>query len=222
VRCDASLAGWQASGASAIHAVYKNPKYAVMIWSGGPNTIISPTIHSSNILGAVYVFSALIAPAVYANWYEGTTWSDQLRIDIVNANTGALIKRMDIYSGAYDSPYWDFKSTSFSYTGDGTGDIKIKITAAAASTGRFAGAISDVQLRSVNYSQFNCSLYHFVSHKLLWCGMLCFYYGIARVVPTLLQFPVPCRRVVPVWCHRMCQLHFPATTLHPYPAMGHQ
>ena len=147
VRTEASLAGWQASGNGAIHAVYKNPKYAVMIWSGGPNTIISSTIPNSNELGVVYDFSALIGPAVYSNYYEGTIGSDQLRIDIITASSGALIKRADIYSGAYDSPYWGFTSTSFSYTGDGTGNIKIKITAAAANTGRFAGCISDVQLR---------------------------------------------------------------------------
>ena len=145
--CGASLPRWEAYGDSVIYWVYKNPKYAVMIWSGGPNTIISPTILSSNILGAVYVFDALIGPAVYANWDEGTIGSDQLRIEITTAISGALIKRVDLYSGAYDSPSWDFHRASFSYIGDGTGDITIKITAAAASTGRFAGAITDVQLR---------------------------------------------------------------------------
>jgi hypothetical protein len=158
-----SLAGWSASGGGAVHIVDSanlwsadgpvNPRnFAAMIWQGNPNilTLDSP-IAGANDLDTVYVIDFLAAPAVYEHPPQATGPEDGLLIEVLRADDSEVLHFFEHFPGEFVGNQGDLGLTpgSFTYTGDGSGDIVLRIGPTSLGVPYFGGAIDDLKL-SIN------------------------------------------------------------------------
>ena len=153
-----SLAGWNKAGAGTVHIVDSanlwsaggpiNPRnFAVMIWQ---DNIITQAagIAGSNDLGTGYVVDFLAAPAVYELPSQATGASEGILIEVLRSSDDTVLHSFVHQPGAFAGNPGDLGLSlgSFTYTGDGSGDIKFRIAPSALGSGRFGGAIDDLQL----------------------------------------------------------------------------
>ncbi len=161
-----SLPGWAKVGSGAVHAIDHantgagvggatgNPSnYAPMMWASAANIItMSSSIAGSNSLGESYEVSFLASPTVYQQDGQKTGATDGLLIEVLRADNSVLAS-LDHLPGAWDdtSSAFDLQSASFSFVGDGSGDIKFRIgpNAAAVANSHFGGAIDNLSLSTV-------------------------------------------------------------------------
>ena len=104
---------------------------------------------TANELGAQYELNFKAGPSVWAAAFQRTTAADGLQIDLLRVNGSVLAgfrHNPGPWSGTRDSQ--NLKSARFSYTGDGSGGIRIRITSASHGSGRFGGAIDDLAVTS--------------------------------------------------------------------------
>jgi len=153
-----NLAGWSKSGAGTVHIVDSanlwnpggpsNPRnFAVMIWQD--NVITQQTgIVGSNESGTSYLIDFLAAPAVYEAPSQQTSSTDGIRIEVLRASDNTVLHNFVHQPGAFVGNPGDLGLTlgSYTYTGDGSGDIKFRIGPSAFNSGRFGGAIDNLQL----------------------------------------------------------------------------
>ncbi len=153
-----SLTGWSKSGAGTVHIVDSanlwsaggpsNPRnFAVMLWQDNVITQAAG-IAGSNDSGTGYIIDFLAAPAVYEAPSQQTGASDGIRIEVLRASDNTVLHNFVHQPGAFVSNPGDLGLSlgSFTYTGDGSGDIKFRIGPSAFNVGRFGGAIDDLQL----------------------------------------------------------------------------
>ena len=155
-----TLAGWSNAGAGTIHAVdthniwtggvvSTNPaNWAVMIWQDNVITQTAGT-PGSNDSGVAYSIDFLAAGAVYENLAgqvnDGTT--DGLRIEVLRASDDAVLHTFDhITAPPVGLGDLGLLPVNFTYTGDGSGDIKFRVGPMNAGQGRFQGTIDNLQL----------------------------------------------------------------------------
>ena len=155
-----NLAGWSKAGAGTIHAVDTantwpgptgNPRnWGVMIWQ---DNVITQTsgIAGSNDNGTEYQIDFLGAGAVYENAGQvnnGTT--DNLQIEVLRASDNTVLHTFNqIVAQPIGVGNLGLTAYDFSYTGDGSGDIKFRIGPGNAGQGRFQGTIDDLELSIV-------------------------------------------------------------------------
>ena len=142
-----SLPGWSKSGAGTIHAVQRSVgNWAPMFYSGSDasqvNVLTLSTGIAANTAGVTYTVSFEDAPATYSEGSQATTAGDKLRIRVLNPSNG-LVASYDVEPGAWSNPP-TWKSDSFTYVGDGSGDVRFELAAADPGTGRFSGAIDNL------------------------------------------------------------------------------
>ena len=104
---------------------------------------------AANEKGTRYELSFKAGPSVWAAAFQRTTAADGLQIDLLRGDGSVLTgfrHNPGPWSGTRDSQY--LKSARFSYTGDGSGGIRIRITTASPGSGRFGGAIDDLAIAS--------------------------------------------------------------------------
>lgn len=89
------------------------------------------------------------APSSWADASQQTTAADGLQIDILRPD-GNLLAGFRHDPGPWMSTRdaQTLKPGTFSYEGDGSGDIRIRITSANPGSGRFGGAVDDVTINS--------------------------------------------------------------------------
>ncbi len=150
-----SLPGWGNSGDGTVHAVdhanvfangINNPRdFAVMFWH---NNVItqSSAAAGSNIVGAAYEVSFSASPAVYQAPSQQTT-TDGLLIDVLRGDNSVLATHTYL-PGAWAGTI-NLAAAGFSYTGDGTGDVRLRVGPSAFNSGRFGGAIDNLSLSQV-------------------------------------------------------------------------
>jgi hypothetical protein len=154
-----TLAGWSNAGAGTIHAVDTNntwtggvvttnpANWAVMIWQ---DNIITQTAGTpgSNDSGVGYSIDFLAAGAVYqqeAQVNDGTI--DGIQIEVLRASDDAVLHTfVQIVPQPIGVGNLGLAPYSFTYTGDGSGDIKFRIGPSNPGQGRFQGTIDNLQL----------------------------------------------------------------------------
>ena len=147
-----NLAGWDEAGNGTvcivdISNVYgsatNTPNYAIMFWVD--NVITQTTaVSNSNVTGSQYTVNYKAGPAVYQIPHEATqaTASDGIVFEILRANNTVLATSTYL-PGAW-AGYPTLTPSSFTYTGDGSGDVRVRIKTVSSSTGRFGGCVDDV------------------------------------------------------------------------------
>ncbi|MFM8981547.1 MAG: hypothetical protein ACKOLA_01335, partial [Spartobacteria bacterium] len=147
------IAGWSASGAGAVHAVDRSMRtsetaltpsdWAIMIFKD--NVITSSEI-SANASGKNYEVSFEAGPAVYGDPAQATKDGDALLIEVLRKD-GSVLKKLEHAPGAWSGKS-EFANTQFSYQGDGSGDIRLRIQASGNKTDdRFIGAIDNLAVK---------------------------------------------------------------------------
>jgi hypothetical protein len=148
-----SVTGWTKTGASTMHAVDRAnraaqsnpPNWAVMIWQD--NVITSGAI-AANASGQVYRIDFDASAAVYAatNPQQATQAGDALLIQVLRGD-GRVLASHKHSPGAWTGTM-AFAPARFKYTGDGSGDVRLRIKPAGPQTsGRFPGAIDNIIVR---------------------------------------------------------------------------
>jgi len=154
VEYNGNLAGWSKSGGNALHGVdhanqagtLANPRdYSVMVWED--TLTLANAITGSNIAGTTYTVGFDASAAVYQAASQQTAAGDKLLIQILRANNSVLAS-YEYAPGAWTGTI-AFSSAGFSYTGDGSGDVRVRIGPAVANDGRFNGAIDNFSISAV-------------------------------------------------------------------------
>jgi hypothetical protein len=148
-----TVAGWTKAGEHSVHAVDRanragrsNPQnWAVMIFQ---DNVITSGAFAANTSGQVYRIDFEASPAVYAasNSEQATQAGDELLIEILRGDDRVLASHRHS-PGAWTGTL-AFAAGSFQYTGDGSGDVRLRIKPAGPQTsGRFHGAIDNIIVR---------------------------------------------------------------------------
>jgi hypothetical protein len=149
-----NIDGWSESGAGTAHVAFgqaseptTNPQdFAVMIFADNVITLNTP-IADSNASGQPYQVSFDASPAVYQAGSQVTTAADALLIEVLRADDSVLSSHTVMpgdWAGAID-----FAPAKFTYVGDGSGDIRLRVGSADSLSGRFAGAIDNLNVAVV-------------------------------------------------------------------------
>ncbi|MCF7730781.1 MAG: lamin tail domain-containing protein [Akkermansiaceae bacterium] len=148
-----ALPGWGKAGGGTVHAVdtanvhlngIVNPQdFAVMIWQDNVITQ-SAAIPGSNDAGVTYEVSFDASPAVYQVGSQQTSAADGLRIEVLDPASKVLATHTH-NPGAWAGDVV-FVGDSFQYTGDGSGDVRLRIGPSAFNSGRFGGAIDHLEV----------------------------------------------------------------------------
>ena len=156
IRYNASLTGWTHSGFHAIHALQiSQDNWAMMIYSGfnttgSSNLLTQTTGFAANELGTQYYVSYNIGPTVYVVSNQKTRADDKLRISVINSMNQA-VGFTDVAPGAWDesSPNPQaFKQAYFSYTGNGTGLVRLQFGATNPGSDVFVGAVDNISFEA--------------------------------------------------------------------------
>lgn len=105
---------------------------------------LNSSISGSNTSGQIYAITFDLSAAVYQAPSQATSAFDQVRVDVLRSNNSVLAS-FDAAPGAWTGNM-DFTTESFTYTGDGTGDIRLRLGPSVAGSGRFNGAFDNVVL----------------------------------------------------------------------------
>jgi hypothetical protein len=143
-----SVIGWTKEGEHSVHALDRanragqsNPQnWAVMIFQ---DNVITSGAFAANASGQVYRIDFEASPAVYENPQQATQAGDELLIEVLRGHDWVLASHKHS-PGAWTGTL-RFAAGSFRYTGDGSGDIRLRIKPAGSQTsGRFHGAIDNI------------------------------------------------------------------------------
>ena len=146
-----SVTGWTKAGENSMHAVDRanragqsNPQnWAVMIFQD--NVLTSGAI-AANASRQVYRVEFEASAAVYVNPQQATQAGDALLIEVLRGDDRVLASHRHS-PGAWTGTM-AFAAGSFQYTGDGSGDVRLRIKPAGPQTsGRFHGAIDNIIVR---------------------------------------------------------------------------
>jgi PEP-CTERM motif len=145
-----NVSGWTGSGGNVAHVVDLDngvsQDFAVMIWQD--NAIkLNNSISMSNITGVNYLVNFLASAAVYQYGPQATAASDGLLIEVLRSNNSQLTSF--VYAPGAWTGNMNFSNGQFQYTGDGTGDITLRIRSNVANSGHFAGAIDNLTINTV-------------------------------------------------------------------------
>jgi hypothetical protein len=147
------VTGWTTTGENAMHAVDRAnragqsnpPNWAVMVWQ---DNVITSSAIAANATGQVYRVNFEASPAVYAasNSEQATEAGDALLIEVLRSDNRVLASH-NCSPGAWTGAM-AFAADGFQYTGDGSGDVRLRIKPAGPQTsGRFHGAIDNIIVR---------------------------------------------------------------------------
>lgn len=154
-----SLSGWSPAGTNAFHAVnLGSGNYALQIYDGpfffpglANLAIQSSGMVGSNILGTQYQVSFNIAPTTWNSGVEATTVSDFMEFELLDPGNN-VVAYYSSAPGAWSgtaSAQSAFISDAFTYTGTGSGDLRLRISAGNNGFGRFSGAIDNLVVATV-------------------------------------------------------------------------
>lgn len=146
-----TLAGWTSEGTNAVHDVDlvagSAKDIAASFYSN--NVITMSTGVAANTAGASYTVSLEVGPSVWAAAYQASTSADGLIIYVLRPDNSVL------YSSTQKSGAWNGTSAaqtltprSFSYVGDGTGLVRLRIGTIFPNADRFGGAIDNIEIES--------------------------------------------------------------------------
>ena len=155
VACDGKVPGWTGSGGGVMHAVDRSFKggevtpsdWAVMIFE---DNVITSKAFGANVAGTAYRVSFELSAAVYAATHpeQATKAGDTLRIEVLRKD-GTVLNFNELAPGPWKGTC-EFVTAHFDYTGDGSGDVRLRIgPAGAGKSGRFHGSIDNVTVKEM-------------------------------------------------------------------------
>lgn len=125
------------------------PDFALMFFAGGGNGSNEITqqqaIPGSNNVGVTYQVQFTAGPAVYGEPSQANTGAEGLLFQVLRANSTVLASHVHYPSAWAGAPTQT--PGNFQYVGDGTGPIRLRIRAAVADSGHFAGSVGHVSVR---------------------------------------------------------------------------
>jgi hypothetical protein len=144
-----SVPGWTGAGFHAVHAVeVGSGDWAVMLFYDNSITLDSGV--AANGAGQNYVVSFNYGAANYNNESQGTGVSDGLTVELLRDDDSVLAEQTYM-PGAWGPGNYDLEAGlqgALSYTGDGTGDLRIEILDSKPSDPVFGGSIDNITLSS--------------------------------------------------------------------------
>lgn len=134
-----TLPRWAGAGGNALHGVQVGPNRAISFPDTNVITMLTPV--AANTLGETYEVRFNGGPGVWAGCVQASSSGDHLVIELLRDNDTVLASYL------YAPPNWagvqTFAPTSFSYTGDGSGTLRLRVRDAE-TNGRFGGALDDI------------------------------------------------------------------------------
>jgi|GEM_PF-4748145 len=142
------LPGWTKLGDDMpVHFVEQYPgNWALMIVANRAeqNIFTQQTSIAANARGHVYTVSFDLGPAVYAGLSQATAGDDQIVIELLRPD-GSTLNKQVVTSGKWTGSH-HVKNHTFQYEGDGSGNVRFRISPAYTAGVRFYGAIDDLQI----------------------------------------------------------------------------
>lgn len=149
-----TITGWSNSGIHTAHAVdLGSGDYALQLFNGfssNANILTQSTGIAANDFGTEYLVSFDAAPTVWSNPSEATAAGDAVLIELLRTDNSVLTsftQAPGIWSGTASAQN-SFNSYSFSYTGDGSGSVRLRLSGSPADDSRFGGAIDNLAISS--------------------------------------------------------------------------
>ncbi len=152
-----TITGWSNSGIHSAHAVDRGGgDYALQLFNGvgviAPvNILTQSTGIAANDLGTEYLVSFDAAPTVWSNPSEASAAGDAVLIELLRTDNSVLTSSTQapgIWSGTASAQN-SFNPYSFSYTGDGSGSVRLRLSGSPANDSRFGGAIDNLAVSSI-------------------------------------------------------------------------
>jgi hypothetical protein len=146
-----NLSDWSSEGTNAVHDVDLEAGSAKDIAATfySNNVITMSSGVAANTAGASYTVSLDVGPSVWSTASQASTSADGLVIYVLRPDNSVL------YSSTQKSGAWNgtasaqtLTSRSFSYVGDGTGLVRLRIGTIHRNADRFGGAIDNIQIES--------------------------------------------------------------------------
>jgi len=143
----ATLSRWDVRGFNALHAVQRSDStWAVQVFASpkGHNTLTLRTGLAANAEGQTYAVRFQAGPTVYGDPKKATRKDDRFAIELLRPD-GSVFKRHEVTPGVWTGKE-AFKQHTFSYRGDGSGSLRLRIAPVPTGAARFTGAISHLEL----------------------------------------------------------------------------
>ena len=143
-----TLTGWTSAGTHAIHDVDRilGAEIDIAVSFYNNNEITLSTGFAANASGVAYTMTFEVGPSVWSGSGQASNSTDGLVVSLLRAN-GSTVASTSQLAGAWNgtSTAQDaMTSRTFVYTGDGTGDVRIKVANINPSADRFGGAIDNI------------------------------------------------------------------------------
>jgi hypothetical protein len=144
-----TASGWTAEGTNAVHDVDRilgsGKDIAVSFYNN--NVLTMSTGVAANSAGSSYTVTFDVGPSVWENLGQASIAGDGLVVYVLRADGSVL------YSNTQKSGAWDgtlnaqaMTSREFSYVGDGTGPVRLRISNIFRYADRFGGAIDNIRI----------------------------------------------------------------------------
>ena len=143
----ANLPGWTKTGLNSIHAVQQTSgNWALQLVgaAGRDNVLTLDTSFAANVKGKTYVVSFDAGPSVWAGRQQATRAGHQFSIELLRKDNTVLAKH-NVSPEAWSGKQV-FSTRTFTYQGDGTGDLKFRLSPVASKDTCFHGAIDNLQV----------------------------------------------------------------------------
>ena len=151
------LPGWTRSGWAACHVVeISSGNEAIMLWGRngeGENALNMVTLNTgiaANASGTTYKVAFDAGPGVYRDGNQSTETGDKFVIELLNSLDSVVATKTvspDAWAGSET-----LKAYSFTYAGDGTGDVRVRIRALPSvdtTAWNFVGAVDNLSISSI-------------------------------------------------------------------------
>lgn len=146
------LTGWSGGGLHAIHDVDLDASTGkdIAVSFYNDNYILLNAGFAANVAGRTYTVSFDSGPSVWQDTSQASNESDGLIVDVFREN-GTILYSSTHVSGAWNATATAQTLTSrqFSYVGDGTGPVRLKVSTIFREAGRFGGAIDNIRVELV-------------------------------------------------------------------------
>ena len=143
----ANLPGWTKTGHNSIHGVqHVSGNWAVQLvgTNRGDNVLTLNTGFAANVKGKTHVVSFDAGPSVWAARQQATRAGQQFSIELLRTDNTVLAAH-NVSPGAWAGRQV-FSHRTFTYRGDGTGDLRFKLSPVASKDTYFHGAIDNLQV----------------------------------------------------------------------------
>jgi len=143
---DGSLPGWNGAGQGIVHAVdLGGSNWAPMFYRNNVITLATPI--TANSSGTLYDVAFDAGSAVYGGTSQATTALDGLVVKVLRGDNSVL-SQYTYQPGAW-AGFETLLPTSFQYTGDGSGDVRLSVESLLNTETRFGGAIDNITIEAV-------------------------------------------------------------------------